>query len=128
MEKIKQFIQSDRGKDVLMVFIIILVGLSSFELGRLSKDSKTTGIKVQYPDQTIAQPANVVSAVKNTEIPKITKKLNSETKIFFASNRGNKYYPIGCSAGKNIKQENRVYFATKEEAERAGYEPSSSCK
>ncbi|MBY0376736.1 metal-binding protein, partial [Patescibacteria group bacterium] len=47
--------------------------------------------------------------------------------IFFASNRGNKYYPLSCSAGKTIKQENRVFFDSASAAESAGYTLSSSC-
>jgi hypothetical protein len=46
---------------------------------------------------------------------------------YFASSRGKKYYSINCSAGKTIKVENRIYFATSAEAEGAGYELSGSC-
>lgn len=116
MEKIKQFIKSEKGKDILIVIIVILVGLGSFELGRLSKESKNSGIKIEYPDQIENQEANVISSVK------------SSGKNFFASNRGSKYYPVGCAGGQNIVQENRIYFATGEEADRAGYELSSSCR
>lgn len=38
-----------------------------------------------------------------------------------ASKTGKKYYPSPSAATKKIKEENRVYFATKEEAEKAGY-------
>ncbi|OGI95003.1 hypothetical protein A2917_01315 [Candidatus Nomurabacteria bacterium RIFCSPLOWO2_01_FULL_42_17] len=123
MEKIKQFLKSEQGKDVLIVIIVILVGLGSFELGRLSKENSSSGIKIEYKDQ--------IKNIKNQEasailsVPAIS---NSSQKSFFASNRGTKYYSIGCSAGKTIKQENRVYFTTKEEAETAGYELSNSCR
>ncbi len=132
MEKIKQFIESERGKDILVVFIVILVGLGSFELGRLSKENASSGLKIEYANQEqgIGQAANVISALEfaNTTISPKTQNSNSTPKNFFASNRGSKYYPTSCSAGKTIKQENRVYFATGEEAERAGYTLSSSCQ
>ncbi len=41
---------------------------------------------------------------------------------FVASKTGKKYYPAGSSAGQKIKEENRVEFATEEEAQGAGYE------
>lgn len=130
MEKIKRIItnsiQSDKGKDVMIIIIVILAGLSSFELGRLSKENMTSGIKIEYPDQNKGQEANVLSSVISPE--KISTITNSTGKTFFASNRGSKYYSIGCSAGKTIRQENRVYFTTKEEAETAGYKLSSSCR
>ncbi|MCF7863156.1 MAG: hypothetical protein K9L98_04090 [Candidatus Pacebacteria bacterium] len=54
--------------------------------------------------------------------------LSNSNKSYFASKKGKKYYPVGCSAGKSIKIENRVYFSTEAEAKKAGYEMSSSCK
>ena len=123
MQKIKAFVESEKGKDILTVIIVILVGLGSFELGRLSKENGATGIEIEYPNQMTNQAAEYSSLLQNTRIEK-----DSSEKNFFASNRGTKYYSIGCSAGKDIKQENRIYFTKKEEAERAGYELSSSCR
>jgi len=134
MEKIKQFftetIQDEKGKDILIVIIVILVGLGSFELGRLSKENGSGGIKIGYPNQagnTISATESIDNLSINTETSPIIQNSNSTGKTFFASSRGSKYYTISCSAGKTIKQENRVYFATGEEAERAGYTLSSSC-
>ncbi len=119
MEKIKQFLKSDTGKDVLTVIIVILVGLGSFGLGRLSKEPKNEGLRVEYTN-------NEASIIKSTNMPKSTLKQTSNT--FFASSKGTKYYSLTCSGGKTIKQENRVYFDTREEAESAGYELSASCR
>jgi hypothetical protein len=118
MEKIKHFLESEKGKDILVVIIVILVGLGSFELGRLSKENTFQGLKIEYP----AQNGEIIQANTQTAVSAI-----SGGKNFFASSRGTKYYTISCSAGKTIKQENRVWFATSEEAEQAGYTLSSSC-
>lgn len=48
MEKIKQFIESEKGKDILVIIIVILVSLGSFTLGRLSKGTESTGVKIEY--------------------------------------------------------------------------------
>lgn len=126
MEKIKQFIESEKGKDILIVVIVILVGLGSFELGRLSKGNTSSGVKILNEIQS----ANVISATNNLEVlPSSGEKTSkSVSKNFFASSKGTKYYSIGCSAGKTIKQENRIYFSTGDEAQKAGYTLSSSCK
>jgi len=123
MEKIKQFIESDKGKDILVVIIIILVGLGSFELGRLSKNSQNNGIKIEYPGQE----ANVIESL-NQNSSNLENFEKSVSGNFFASNRGTKYYSISCSAGKTIKEENRIYFNTSTEAQNAGYELSSACR
>ncbi len=132
MEKIKptitNWIESEKGKDILMIIIVILVGLGSFELGRLSKANSSAGIQIEYPKQIETEPASAINAVESaTSTPAKTKTSNSAGKNFFASNKGTKYYSLGCSAGKSLKQENRIYFATKEEAEKAGYTLSASC-
>ena len=126
MEKIKSFSESEKGKDILIVMIVILVGLGSFELGRLSKESGSGGIKIEYPSQNSEvqnanQEANAVSSVAPIA------NSNPSGKTFFASSRGSKYYTTSCAAGKTIKQENRIYFSTGEEAVAAGYTLSSSC-
>ncbi len=130
MGKIKAFIESEQGKDILIVLIVILVGLGSFELGRLSKGTHGSEIKINYPDKTTeaeaSQTSNAISV--NSNIPGEQKISTPSGKNYFASKRGKKYYTIGCSAGNSIKQENRVYFATSDEAEKAGYELSTSCK
>lgn len=102
--------------------------MGSFELGRLSKENSSSGIKIISPGKTgenqelgIDQAANVLLASPGPQ------NQNSSGKTFFASSRGSKYYTISCSAGKTIKQENRIYFATGEEAEQAGYTLSSGC-
>jgi len=122
MEKIKQFWESEKGKDILIVIIVILVGLVSFELGRLSKDNAQEGLKIEYEGQNSAT-GNAIASLDNL-MPANTVSVG---KNFFASSKGSKYYTISCSAGKTIKQENRIYFATGEEAKVAGYELSSSC-
>ena len=125
MEKIKLFIESDRGKDILTVIIVILVGLGSFGLGRLSKNSPNPGLKIEYRDQSAS---GITTTEFNQNTPLIKKEsINTTGKNFFASSRGTKYYPLGCSAGKTIKQENRIYFDTADEAEKAGYTLSTSC-
>ena len=43
MQKIKLFIESEKGEDILVVLIVILVGIGSFELGRLSKSDRSAG-------------------------------------------------------------------------------------
>ena len=123
MEKIKHFIESNKGKDILTVIIVILVASASFELGRLSKNSTSSDLKIEYSNQE----ANAITAYQDTSKTTISDNSYTGIKNFFASNRGKKYYSIGCSAGKTIKGENRIYFSTSAEAEKSGYSKSTSC-
>ncbi len=125
MEKIKYFIESDKGKDILTVIIVILVGLGSFGIGRLSKGNSSSGIQISYENQEASVIRSTESTIPKTPNSNITQKTSQN---YFASKRGQKYYSIGCSAGKTIKEENRIYFSSSTEAEQSGYELSSSCK
>lgn len=131
MEKIKYIlkytIESSKAKEILVILILIVIGFGAFGLGRLSKNSASSGIRIQYPDQA----AVAIESLDNfdsiaTPVSKVHID-SSSTKNFFASKKGHKYYPVGCSAGKSIKLVNRVYFATSEAAKSAGYDLSASC-
>jgi len=132
MEKIKLFLESEKGKDILTVLIVVLVGLGSFELGRLSIESAKGG-QTSQPAQTVNQNddqnsnATQSDGSTQTSMQSPNVELTSSGKTFFASSKGKKYYTITCSAGKTIKTENKVWFATGKEAEAAGYTLSSSC-
>ena len=129
MEKIKQFIESDKGKDILVVIIVVLVGLGSFELGRLSNESASAGIKIEYPTG-MENSASVINSTTSTVYKKISTAQNSNniSGNYFASKIGHKYYSVGCTGGTTIKDTNKVWFNTEEEAQKAGYGLSSSCK
>jgi hypothetical protein len=47
---------------------------------------------------------------------------------YVASKTGTKYYLPWCGTAKRIKDDNKVWFATKAEAEAAGYTPAKNCK
>ena len=64
MEKIKQFIESDKGKDILIVLIVILVGLASFELGRLSNEGSNQGIKIFIKSCNYIKLGNITNEVR----------------------------------------------------------------
>jgi hypothetical protein len=129
MQKIKLFIESNKGKDILTVIIVILVGISSFYLGRLSNETDTGGVKIEYTSQEASAMGSIGSNNGGISLnPSISERINNNSQgSYFASKRGKKYYPAGCSAGKSIKQENRIYFQSSSEAEKAGYTLASSC-
>ena len=126
---VKTFLESEKGKDIMTIAIVILVGISSFFLGRLSNQTSSNGLKIE----NIGLQASAIGAIvpNNDQIslnPSISEKTNNDSRgSYFASKKGKKYYSTGCSAGKTIKQENRIYFSTTIEAEKAGFTLSSSC-
>ena len=46
---------------------------------------------------------------------------------YVASKNGKSYYPVSCFAADRIKASNKVYFATEQQAQSAGYKLSGTC-
>ncbi len=114
--------------DIFTVFIILLVAISAFGLGRLSKDNKSSGPLVIM--------ANNIEANPNTEILSSISGLTAHTESsstatngsIVASRNGTKYYFPNCSGISRISAKNLISFNTEAEAVSAGYEKSSTCK
>ncbi|MDP3726376.1 MAG: Ada metal-binding domain-containing protein [bacterium] len=116
IEKIKQGIEN---REFLIALLILLVGLGSFGLGRLSKIEETKEpVRIEYSTEINAkeQSATVSLGASATQ------------KLFVASKNGTKYHHPWCSGAERISQANKIWFNSKEEAEKAGYTPAANCK
>ncbi len=121
LEKIKA-LWADWQRDILVGLAVGLVALASFGLGRLTAprpkppvtlhevDLKRYFVRENAPggaDATAAKP--------------------EPAGAFLASKNGQRYYPKNCAAANRIKPENRIWFATIIEAEKAGYTKAANC-
>jgi len=106
------------GAELYVVFIIVLVSFASFGLGRLSV--KTDVSNTIYPSITSAQVALPEISASNIEV--------SEEKYYIASKNGTVYHLPWCPGAGRIKDENKIWFESKEDAENAGYRPAANCK
>jgi len=116
-EKIKGWLEMEQFIHGLITFIVILVGLAGFGLGRLYEETPNP-ITIQYSDKSSKNILLDVDKQKNqTDAGKIA-----------ASKNGTRYYFSGCRGVGNIKEENKIYFQSEEEAISAGYSKASGCK
>ena len=122
-EKSKSFLRSLGNKEIFTVLIIILVASASFGLGRLSKLEGTAfPIRVENTAAVIA--GEGTGLVQTGTIPEVPIKIGT----YVASKTGEKYHLPWCSGAQRIKEENKVWFDSKEAAEQAGYTPAANCK
>ncbi len=98
-------------KSIALVAIIVLTGTASFGLGRMS-------VAEQY--KAGDEVAIIVPDLAPLDIDK-------STFSYTASKNGTRYYPIGCKSADRIKEENRVYFMTEEEAQDEGLTRAAGC-
>lgn len=104
--------------DVYIALLILVLALASFGLGRLSKSAETQSPVAIYE----AFPA--AGASSGVGIPDQA----ASGGDFVASIKGSKYHFPWCPGAKQMNEENKIWFATKEEAEAAGYTPAGNCK
>lgn len=129
--KIKVFSRT-RREELAISLIILLVALLAFGLGRLSVLYGGEGeFEIVYPENS--QGAAAVQAgrlkVEAGSEEKLQPSLSPvEGGGYVASKTGAKYHLPWCSGAQRIKEENKVYFETKEAAESAGYTPAGNCK
>lgn len=140
LEKIKSLAQNSRNKDILSILTIIIISFGSFFLGRNSATNNTTSQVSIIGASSVVNQNNSSKYAKTA--PYTQNDLNdnmmgdSNTGVdvniyakgnYLASSRGKKYYPVDCPASQNIKEANRIYFKTANEAESKGYTLSTSC-
>ena len=134
-EKLKSWLADDT---LYIAILLILVSVASFGLGRQSMGegsiaAVSSPVKVQLvASSTFLVPKNTASsaptgvgngaAVITAPVPKA-----ASTGSYVASKSGSKYYKTTCSGAKRIKEANKVYFASVEEAAAAGYSPAANC-
>ncbi len=139
-EKIKSFWMTLRGSiyseekglkikdDLFIVILIIFVGLISFGLGKLSALEKTndaidTVSSKESQVTTILGSSNITTGTSSQIKPKT---ISPDSRgIVFASKSGTRYYYPDCSS--RVKEENKVWFGSIEEAEAAGLSLASGC-
>lgn len=123
--------------DAVLAVLIITVSAASFFLGRYSVLEKGSEI------QSVTQPAQIImtqdASTSTLQAPVAEERksaienASSASTIpikgaYLGSKTGAKYHLPWCAGAKQIKESNKVWFATKADAEKAGYSPASNCK
>lgn len=111
------------NQDLFIIITIVLVALIAFGVGRLTS-----------PKQEPIQIMNLEKAsVEDLKIP-TTEEEGSEatyqgdyTGKVLGSVNSDKYHLPECPGAKQINEENKIWFDSIEEAEKAGYKPAQNC-
>ena len=118
--------------EYLLAILIIAVSLTSFWLGRVSvegSEAKVLGTSLSEL-QTAVTP-NPALGTAGASLGAQTAPESATTPSeggYVASKNGTKYHLPWCGSAKQISEQNKIFFATKGEAEAAGYTPAGNCK
>ena len=106
-----------REGETVLAAVIILTALASFGLGRLSALSKNKfPVRIETKNQS--------AAALSSQNPKT----ESAQNLFVASRNGQVYHFPWCAGAQRIKEENKIFFDSREEAEKAGLRPAANCE
>lgn len=125
-KKLKSLIADD---SLYAASLLVLVGIASFGLGRLSvtpidpEGAPATVVRTMVePPATSGQPKPPA-----TSSPEVQPVVLAETATIVASKAGTKYHKVTCPGAKQIKPENKIYFESPEAAKAAGYTAAANC-
>jgi hypothetical protein len=112
--------------DLFIVLLLILIGTASFGLGKLSAlEKKKTPISIIKTKELLT--ATVAESLNDINTLPTTKTQTQGKGIVLASKSGTKYYYPWCTGVSRIKEENKVWFLSIEDARSAGLTPASGC-
>lgn len=125
-KNLKKFFLKYEDKIVLIVGII-LIALISFGAGRLTaiREPKEP-IKIE--NYGLASLKESVESQDTDKAEEGIKEAEKKQEVFVGSINSNKYHLPDCQWAKRIKEENRIWFESVEDAETKGYVPASCIK
>ena len=115
-EKLKSLAQSEQ---TFYAVLLCLIGIIAFVLGRYSV----------LPPEISIMPAIISeqnqAGVVFIDAPAAEPVLDAVQVV--ASSGGTRYHLLTCSGAKSIKEANKIYFDSIEQAKAAGYTPAANC-
>lgn len=103
----------------LMLIAVIFFGLGVLYTEHMPARTMPLSADISPQEKIIATAATLADK------PITNKAVLSENEGYVASKNGSKYYLTTCK--NTIKEANKVYFKTEEDAEKAGFTPSQTC-
>ena len=138
-QKVKEVKNRLTTQEIYTVLLILVVGLGSFGLGRLSKlQSSRAPVRLEQSAVILATPPAVVGnkGGASSSSSGVTAGISTPNTLnpipaggqLVASKGGSKYHFPWCSGAQRISEANKIWFNSVEEARKAGYTPAGNCK
>ena len=109
-DRLTQF-WNDYRNDAFIAALVALFVFGAFGLVRATAPMPEKGPLTIEPLPIAAQLSNEIET----------------TEALVASKNGTKYYLTTCNGANRIKEENKIYFTSVQEAQENGYEPAANC-
>jgi|SRR3989344_1912346 len=120
ISKFLEFIKSKQSEIVLTVAVILITTIS-FQSGKIF------ALKNFNKPLVIKDPPTAISSNKKSQSTNLTTNSKIDSQII-ASKNSTVYHFSWCSGAQRIKAENKIVFASEQEAQSRGYSLASNCK
>jgi len=123
ISKIKTYVNEHQKMPIWVLFVFI-ISLISFGLGRLSIVDKQESLIIENGVPLLSDVDEIITSggnVRGISLPM------AQSGNFVVSKNSKYYYLPDCATAKRIKDENKVWFQTEQEAQGLGFVRGSGC-
>lgn len=113
-------------KNLFLIFLIILISFLSFQLGRISKDASQSIRLEKAGIQEIFGQKNSNIKTGDDNQSRGVEKIDFRA-VASKKSTSMKYHFLWCAGAKQIKEGNKLYFNSEQEAISAGYTLAANC-
>ncbi len=125
ISKIRHFVQT-YNEELFFVLVVLLTGLIGFGIGRLSvtgeEGSGLGGLQVK---STPVSAQELIDAIQGRG--EVVQEGSTEPTGIVGNKNSHIFHLSTCSGAKRMSESNKIYFASIEEAVRAGFRPAGNC-
>lgn len=125
ISKIINWVKSNQHS-IFLAICVILISTISYNLGKLNSNSKTT-VKINSGND-VFQASAVQSLVESDSLNTSPSKLKDLRVVASKNSTAKKYHYLWCPGAKKIKDQNKLWFGSSQEAESKGYTLAGNCE
>lgn len=127
LKKVKGWCRANKS-DLFTAAVIFLVGLGSFGLGRLSAVWPEKGPITVTEEASVGRALPQTGEGTGTSLPQTASAAQPAWQGRFVASKSGKYYYLpSCPGAARIKDANKIWFETEEEAKDRGLAPAANC-
>lgn len=125
LSKFLQMIKSHQY-DIFFGVCIFLISAISYNLGKLNSNPKTT-IKISSGSDVFQ--ASAIQSINSSDLLATPIFKPKDLRVIASKNSTTKkYHYLWCPGAKKIKEENKIWFSSSQEAESGGYTLAGNCE
>jgi len=120
----------DNQEQVILAVAIVAISLVSFNIGRIyTISSMNKAVEYTSAELSLTKDSGPASTLNNEEKTKINPSPALDLRVIVSKkSTTKKYHFLWCPGAKQMNEANKIYFASEQEAQTAGYSLAGNCR